>query len=129
MAGINNSYDIYNNTFSTDAPIVNSIVSDILTQLEINVAANVQQFDYSLATYLPNTVPLPQSNRIIDRVLCILRDAGIRAYVNNTPSNPGPDNDTFQPGFTPWFNNNVPYNNIHVTWFSRNTQEYMKTYC
>ena len=125
---IQNSYDIYNSTFNTDKSTVDIIVNEILTLLETNIAAEINSFDYSLLTHLPIETPLLKSNRIIDRVLCILRDKGIRATVKNNPLSPTPDSSLSTPYYTPWFNGLAYYNTITIKWFSRNSSEFMKNY-
>ena len=55
---INNTIDIYNYTFDADKTLVDTIVSEVLAQLEISLATNLTTFDYSLTTWLPNTLPL-----------------------------------------------------------------------
>lgn len=129
MSNIKNTYDIYNQTFSIDQPIVNNILNEIYDQLAANILINVQSFDYSLTTFITPEMTMIQSNRIIDRVLCVLRDGGLRAIVKNNPLYPGPDTNLSTPYYSPWFNNvTAQLNIISISWFSRNSQEYKKTW-
>ena len=124
---INNVYDIYNSTFDSDNVIVQVIMADIMSTLATNITNNISVFDYDLS---PNTGTLPmiQQNRIVDRILCILRSQGIRARIKAT-SIPNPDTDT-PPYSTPYFNNlSTNLSLITITWYTRNAQEFMKTYC
>ena len=125
---INNSYDIYNATLNADNATVDAIVSAILTQLETCVANTIPTFDFDLTGYY-SQFPMIQQNRINDRVICILRDKGIRARIKVAPlSNPDPSLN--YPFYSVWFNNiSSALSIITITWYSRNAQEYQKTYC
>lgn len=144
---LQNSYDLYNLTLTSDQPLVTCIINDIYNILATSVVNSTigssgsmgtagssgtfvtpNSFDYNLMTVLTG-VTMAQSNRVIDRVLCILRDGGIRCIVKNNPLAPGPDTNLSTPYYTPWFNNAYgSFNTITVTWFSRASQEYLKTY-
>lgn len=126
---IDNSFDIYNATFNADKDIVESIVSAIKEQLETAIAEGTSTFDFETSSYTED-LPAVQRNRINDRVICILRDGGIRARMKGTPSLLTPDPSTSYPQYTPYFNNLMnDLTLMTITWYSRNDQEYMKTYC
>lgn len=127
-APTNNAYDIYNAFFTMDQPIVSSIVTAILDQLQVSVASNLSTFDFSLIPFT-GTLPLLQQNRVNERVLCILRAAGIRCQMKVTPLTPqDPVCDTPYSGA--WFNGLYSgFNLITITFYSRNVSEYLRTFC
>ena len=125
---IQNIFDVYNNTFDLDSVIVNNIVSDLQALLATNIPLNIFKFDYSLLTWLPPETNILQANRVVDRVLCIMRDAGIRIIVKNIPVSPGPYPCDFTPGFTPWYNNLGQHNTLEINIHVRSSQEFMKTW-
>ncbi len=145
---ITNTYDLYNLSLSSDQPLVTAIITDIYNILAISVVNSTlgsagsagtagssgnfvspNSFDYKLTNVLGGLSML-QSNRVVDRVLCILRAGGIRCTVKNVGVSPGPDTNLSTPYYTPWFNNvTAMLDTITVTWFSRTSQEYLKTYC
>ena len=129
MPPIQNTYDLYNQTFTVDKPIADAVIAEIYDLLATNIAANINTFDY-LLTPLLGSLPMLQSNRIVDRVLCVLRDGGLRCKVKNVGVGPGPDTNLSTPYYSPWFNNvTAMLDTITITWFSRSSQEYLKTYC
>lgn len=123
---INNSVDIYNSTFNKDKPTVDEIIAAVKVELETNIENETQQFAFHLVPFI-GEMEILQQNRIVDRVICILRDAGIRCSLRRNDIG---DSDT-QNGdyFFPYFNYaSQAYDYLHITWFSRKSQEYMKTY-
>lgn len=145
---ITNTYDIYNQTLTSDQPLVTLIINDIYNILATSVTnstigssgtagsagtsasfTSANTFDYNLIPVLGGVTQL-QSNRVIDRVLTVLRNGGIRCIAKNGPVGPGPDTNLSTPYYSPWFNNvTAQLTIITITWHSRSSQEYLKTYC
>lgn len=126
MPPIDNVFDIYNETFNKDKPTVDQIVEEIKAELEIKIGEEVNQFAYHLVPII-GEMPQLQQNRIVDRVMCILRDAGIRVQLRGSNLDDSDFNDINF--FYPYFNGiNTKYEYLHITWYSRNGQEYMKSY-
>lgn len=128
---INNSYDIYNATLEQDKTIVELIIADIKEQLQINITNNINKFDYDTEPTIGN-LPLTQQNRIIDRILYHLRSAGIRVKIKSMVI-PSQENSAI-PEEIQITNPSFPFIGseqyiLTITWYTRNNQEYMKTYC
>ena len=121
------TYDIYNLTLAADKPFVDSIVNAVYVQLEQNINNGINKFNFSLINYLYG-LSLDQHNRIIDRVLCLLRNSGISVRISVTPLTPQ-DMSDFNPFYTPFFNNlNNRLNLLSISNFTRLSSEYLKTY-
>lgn len=125
---ITNSNDIYNATRAQDQSVIDQIVAGVLAEIEIKIADNVNKFVYEVANFMTG-LEQTQKNRIIDSVICILREKGIRASVNITP-NVVQEPAVINPFATAYFNNlNTEVTSLTIKWWTRNAQEYMKTYC
>lgn len=124
---ITNVFDIYNATLAADKPTVDAIVAAILVQLEESIAANISVFDFDLIPYFVDMEGVKQ-NRIIDRVIATLRNAGIHVQVKSAPltvQDPTLD----YPYYSQYFNNiSTSLNMLTIKWYTRNSQEFMKTY-
>lgn len=124
MPPINNSYDLYNTTLAADQPFVDAAFTLVKSELETNVTNEVMEFDVDLAEVI-DALEISQKNRVLDRVIFECRNNGIRCWVKGVAM------DTNDPTFSrPNFNdlNNIS-NILRVEWYSRNSQEYLKTFC
>ena len=121
---IDNVYDLYNATLAADKPTVDAIVAAIKVELEAKIGEEENVFDFELTPHFDGIAD-GAVNRITDMVIRILRNAGIRAMIMVSPTN----TDTGLAIISPYFNNfGTPYTHLRITWYTRNAQEFMKTY-
>ena len=119
---VNNSYDIYNATLNADKPTVDVIIEAIINELNINIQNNISTFEFDIAPYTLD-MTIVQINRIMDRVIAILRDKGIKVRLNITPTS------VIYPNYNGYFNSmSSSYTLLTISWYTRNSQEFMKTY-
>lgn len=112
-----NIYDLYNQTLLTDKPFVDSVMTELKTQIEIKTDENIEyviNFNLS-AFFLPSILEYKQVLRIRDQVQFQLRAIGIRCTISPRP-------------FPQTVISTSSDIHLNITWIIRDNREFMKSY-
>lgn len=122
-------YDLYNSSLQADLPYVTAALDALKVVLQTNTDNNVVYFTFDLTPFYTPEMTQVQKNRIVDRILFEVRNAGISCRpvgIQITQENM----DVISPQiYSPSFNgSNFDVQQLEINIRIRRDQEYMKTW-